>query len=227
MNKYVHALILVFFCLSFFTSFSQQPRINSSNVAKVDNSDISTSIPNNKNDNPSNKTETSLKSVIQNAIENKNISDTTTKLKATVGSADRMINKQHSQQRLTEKGEVIVIKQAVSDDVISNKIAGNNDVFQDNVTYTKEILPTDSKSNNVEQSSQKVTPSVNYKSKVLREDVTPLTNNTSNEISPNKRIYLQEEADDLQAEIALNRNNPNYNMVSKQKKLQQILDLLK
>ncbi len=228
MNRYVHVLIVFSFCLTSFICFSQQSRIKSSSISKAEDTYTPAVVTSTTNNNKTSNPETKIKSAIQNVIANKAISDTTAKLKDSAGSTDRMLNKQHSQQRLVEKGDVVVTEQTITDDgSTNNKMADNNGIFQDNVTYTKESLPTDSTTTISEHKTSKVITSVNYKPKVVREDVVPASNTAPNEIAPNKKIYLQEEADDLQAEIALNRNNPNYDLIGKQKKLQQILDLLK
>lgn len=230
MNKFLYVLNLILFCFISTHGFSQQPRINSSRTAGIDNSVLPINDIASINEKKNNKPESKNKIVKQNTTSDKSIPDNTIVVKAKANTTDRLLNKQHSQERLVEKGDTVIKEQVVDNDANSNsnnKMIDNNGVFQDNVTYIKETTPTESKTNIAEHKSTKVITSVNYKPKVIREDVVPLTNSLPNEISANKRIYLQQEADDLRTEIELYRNNPNYDLVGKQNKLQKILDLLR
>ena len=97
----------------------------------------------------------------------------------------------------------------------------------DNVIYTKEASPENEKIILSEKQLVKVTPSVNYKERVIKEDIHPVVSSTAKvEISSGKRIYLQQEADDLQQEINQNIDNPNYDVAKKQKQLEEIKKML-
>lgn len=228
MNNFLHVLNLILFCFIATVGFSQQTRINSSRTASIDNSVLPTIVNTPNNEKKNIKPESKREIVKQNTTSDKPIADTALIIKAKAGTTDRLLNKQRSQERLVEKGDTVIKEQVINSDVnTTNKMVENSGVYQDNVTYTKETLPNEIKSNITEHKSTKVTTSVNYKPKVVREDVVPAANSLSNEINQNKRIYLQQEADDLKAEITKFQNNPDYDLVSKQKKLQEILDLLK
>jgi hypothetical protein len=96
-----------------------------------------------------------------------------------------------------------------------------------NVTYTKEEIPANTTSNTVSETKKsKVQPSVNYQLKTVKADIHPVTDYSNAGISPNKKIYLQQEADDLQAEINQNSNNPSYDLAAKQKQLDDIKKLI-
>lgn len=110
--------------------------------------------------------------------------------------------------------------------VNAKKSINDNATGQDNVTYNKEIISENQSISTSERSPIKVTTSVNYKPSVLKEDIHPTTETTTT-ITPNKRIYLQQEAEDLQIEITQNANNTNYDLVQKQKLLEYIKTLLK
>ncbi len=109
----------------------------------------------------------------------------------------------------------------------TNKSLNVITTVSDNVTYYKETITENQPISTTEKSPTKVATSINYKSSILKEDVHIITNSTNVEITSNKRIYLQEEADDLQIEIKQNVNNPNYDLVQKQKLLGYIKTLLK
>ena len=109
----------------------------------------------------------------------------------------------------------------------TNKSLNVITTVSDNVTYYKETITENQPISTTEKSPTKVATSINYKSSILKEDVHTITNSTNVEITSNKRIYLQEEADDLQIEIKQNVNNPNYDLVQKQKLLGYIKTLLK
>ncbi|HUM52022.1 MAG TPA: hypothetical protein PK431_09410 [Chitinophagales bacterium] len=96
-----------------------------------------------------------------------------------------------------------------------------------NVTYTKEVEPTQTASNAIsERKPTTMQKSVNYQPKVVKEDIHPIIDYSNTSTPPNKKIYLQQEADDLQAEIDQNRNNPSYDLIAKQKQLDDIKKLI-
>ncbi|HRH56980.1 MAG TPA: hypothetical protein PLS10_04960 [Chitinophagales bacterium] len=148
-----------------------------------------------------------------------------------------------AQINTSEKSDLPIIKNEiaegqtqsrVSDSVPLKKDNENNTLktaatfsSDNNVIYTKEILPESEKISSSEKQLVKVTPSLNYKERVIKEDIHPvLSTNAKVEISSGKRIYLQQEADDLQQEINQNIDNPNYDLAKKQKQLEEIKKML-
>ena len=96
-----------------------------------------------------------------------------------------------------------------------------------NVTYTKEDAVIEPSVSTISERKPITTQkSVNYQPKMVKEDIHPITDYSSTSTPPNKKIYLQQEADDLQIEINQNRNNPAYDLIAKQKKLDDIKKLI-
>jgi len=99
--------------------------------------------------------------------------------------------------------------------------------YTDNsVQYFKETLPEQTAVTNAERKTEKPSVSVNYKQRQVKQDIHPLQDFSHPGISESKRLYLQQEADDLQAEISRNSSNPNYDIATKQRQLEDIRKLL-
>ncbi|MBK9328831.1 MAG: hypothetical protein IPM95_05815 [Sphingobacteriales bacterium] len=108
-----------------------------------------------------------------------------------------------------------------------NLKTANTESFTDNsVRYLKETLPEQATVANSERKTVKPTASVNYKQREVKQDIHPVQDFTHPRISESKRLYLQQEADDLQVEINLNRTNPDYDTAKKQKQLEDIRKLV-
>lgn len=99
---------------------------------------------------------------------------------------------------------------------------------ESNVTYTKVDESAERKGNVItsERAPTKTQKSVNYQPKVVKEDIHPITDYSNTSTPPNKKVYLQQEADDLQLEINQNLNNPSYDLIVKQKQLNDIKKLI-
>jgi hypothetical protein len=152
-------------------------------------------------------------------------------------------NKSTIQLNVSEKSDLPVVKNEITVGQTQSRVSDSvplkkdNDnitlksastfASDDNVIYTKEILLENQKINSSEKQLVKVTPSVNYKERVVKEDIHPGVSTTARiEISSGKRIYLQQEADDLQQEINQNIDNPNYDLAKNQKQLDEIKKML-
>lgn len=108
-----------------------------------------------------------------------------------------------------------------------NLRTADKESFTDNsVQYFKETLPEQITVTNAERKTVKPTASVNYKQREIKQDIHPVQDFTHPGISESKRLYLQQEADDLQVEINQNRNNPGYDIAKKQKQLEDIRKLV-
>lgn len=108
-----------------------------------------------------------------------------------------------------------------------NLRTADKESFTDNsVQYFKETLPEQITVTNAERKTVKPTASVNYKQREIKQDIHPVQDFTHPGISESKRLYLQQEADDLQVEINQNRNNPGYDISKKQKQLEDIRKLV-
>lgn len=224
MINYLQTILLCFFYLSCFSQQTQRTKINNTSI-------INTTHTNKPSSNNTSINEKTINNVVIENVEMQNVISTNSdSIRENInlhsdnsnGIDSKTTSTQTIQPRNTNYDIDITYKKSIIDT--------NSYILQDNVTYTKEPLPQNVEKNISEKKSTKVTTSVNYKPRVIREDVTPTTNNTNNttnDISPNKRIYLQQEADDLQVEISLNKNNPNYNLENSRKKLEYILNLLK
>ncbi|MFN8283673.1 MAG: hypothetical protein U0U67_10690 [Chitinophagales bacterium] len=142
-----------------------------------------------------------------------------------VKTTDKTAGKQANQVRKTK---VVVETTEQAEPVPNNYQTQNNatENFETNVTYTKEDLSVETAANTSERKPNKIQKSVNYQPKVVKEDIHPVTDYTNSGIAPNKKIYLQQEADDLEREIQLNANNPNYDIAAKQKQLDEIKKLI-
>lgn len=144
--------------------------------------------------------------------------------KSDYNSSAKMVTlKQPDQQRKPKVIAEVIETKSIVDDQKQATIEVRPDV---NVTYTKEE-PIASTNNSVSEVKKvKVQKSINYQPKTVKEDIHPITNYTNSGISSNKKIYLQQEADDLQAEINQNANNPAYDLIAKQKQLDDIKKLI-
>ncbi len=110
---------------------------------------------------------------------------------------------------------------------IEKQKPANTEPFTDNsVEYFIETLPEQATVNNAERKTVKPAVSVNYKQREVKQDIHPVQDFTHPGIAESKRLYLQQEADDLQAEIKQNANNPNYDIAKKQRQLEDIRKLL-
>jgi hypothetical protein len=140
-------------------------------------------------------------------------------------SENRQIPKTNTMQlKLADSLLVRKRKTGLQDD---NTINNAQKVFlSDNVTYIKEDLPDYEKTVSSEKTIIKPTPSVNFTPRVIKEDIHPALNYSSTDISSDKRVYLQQEADDLIREMDLNAGNVNYDFAYKKKKLDEIKKML-
>lgn len=152
-------------------------------------------------------------------------------------------NKLPAQVNISEKGDLPIsrneIKEGETQSRVSDSVPFKKDLenatyktsvafsSDNNAIYTKEVLPESEKIISSEKQLVKVTPSVNYKERVIKEDIHPvLSTNAKVEISSGKRIYLQQEADYLQQEINQNMHNPDYDLAKKQAALEEIKKML-
>lgn len=98
--------------------------------------------------------------------------------------------------------------------------------ISENVTYEKEVLPVTGKVIAAEKPRIKVTSSVNHKPKTVKEDIHPVVDYSNAGINSDKRIYLEQEAKDLEREILQNAGKSDYDLVQKQKQLDDIRKML-
>lgn len=210
MEKYLHFILFVFlFISSFYTSNAQTERLKTYAVENISKKNITEEPrPNIPDKNKSVKFK-------QEIIKDKN------HLKLSNISRDSIVN-----IKLTID-ENNTYEQTNIQQINANKSSNTDATNSDNVTYNKETISENQLVTTSERSPIKVATSVNYQPRILKEDVHPVANNSSISITPNKRIYLQQEADDLQIEISQNVNNPNYDLAEKQKLLEYIKTLLK
>ncbi len=138
---------------------------------------------------------------------------------------NQVFNKNQLQNRLTDS----TLSNEISNEDFKYKNNNPSDdriFLSDTVTYFKEIDPLNEKTVLSEKKANKVVPSVNYKPRVVKEDINPVLNYSSADISSEKRVYLQQEAADLQREIDLNKGNTDFDLAFKTKKLDEIKKML-
>lgn len=121
-------------------------------------------------------------------------------------------------------------KKAFDDTKLSTSMTDNKTNVEVNTTYTKELPEENVKNTVSEKVRPKVEKSSNYQPHVVKEDVQNTQvqqRNTAPQVSAMKKVYLQQEADELEQEIEKFKNDPNYNLVEKQKQLEYLKKLLK
>lgn len=113
--------------------------------------------------------------------------------------------------------------------VDSKVLPENNNMNIDlTTTYIREETTGEEKNTNSEVVKQKPVKSENYKPHTVREDIqnVQVQRQSSSSISDMKKTYLKEEAAELEKEIELFKNDPNYNLAEKQKQLADIKKLI-
>ncbi len=111
----------------------------------------------------------------------------------------------------------------------SKVLPENNNINIDlTTTYIREETTGEEKNTNSEGVKLKPVKSENYKPHTVREDIqnVQVQRQSSSSISDMKKIYLKEEAAELEKEIELYKNDPNYNLAEKQKQLAEIKKLI-
>ncbi|HRG36683.1 MAG TPA: hypothetical protein PK355_10360, partial [Chitinophagales bacterium] len=191
-------LITFFFSCNYFSIIAQENRINNFKKTNTEN-------------NIKTKSNTEVlginKAEIQENLKGINTNNTTTQLR---------INDSLSIQKIqTEKG--------INNPEISIQ---NNTAATENASYTKVTFSENEKTTNTERSYTKIKPSINYVPKQVKADIHPIVDYNSAPVNPNKKDYLLQEANDLQREIELNTNNPNYELEKNTRKLEEIRDLI-
>ncbi|HMV15134.1 MAG TPA: hypothetical protein PKD39_10105 [Chitinophagales bacterium] len=199
MYKILHILLIIFFfSCNYFSIIAQENRINNFKKTNTEN-------------NIKTKSNTEVlginKAEIQENLKGINTNNTTTQLR---------INDSLSIQKIqTEKG--------INNPEISIQ---NNTAATENASYTKVTFSENEKTTNTERSYTKIKPSINYVPKQVKADIHPIVDYNSAPVNPNKKDYLLQEANDLQREIELNTNNPNYELEKNTRKLEEIRDLI-
>ncbi|MCC6516751.1 MAG: hypothetical protein IT275_10400 [Chitinophagales bacterium] len=199
MYKILHILLITFFfSCNYFSIIAQENRINNFKKTNTEN-------------NIKTKSNTEVlginKAEIQENLKGINTNNTTTQLR---------INDSLSIQKIqTEKG--------INNPEISIQ---NNTAATENASYTKVTFSENEKTTNTERSYTKIKPSINYVPKQVKADIHPIVDYNSAPVNPNKKDYLLQEANDLQREIELNTNNPNYDLEKNKRKLEEIRDLI-
>ncbi|HNI31688.1 MAG: hypothetical protein U0T07_01765 [Chitinophagales bacterium] len=199
MYKILHILLITFFfSCNYFSIIAQENRINNFKKTNTEN-------------NIKTKSNTEVlginKAEIQENLKGINTNNTTTQLR---------INDSLSIQKIqTEKG--------INNPEISIQ---NNTAATENASYTKVTFSENEKTTNTERSYTKIKPSINYVPKQVKADIHPIVDYNSAPVNPNKKDYLLQEANDLQREIELNTNNPNYELEKNTRKLEEIRDLI-
>ncbi|HNC72335.1 MAG TPA: hypothetical protein PK035_08130 [Chitinophagales bacterium] len=199
MYKILHILLITFFfSCNYFSIIAQENRINNFKKTNTEN-------------NIKTKSNTEVlginKAEIQENLKGINTNNTTTQLR---------INDSLSIQKIqTEKG--------INNLEISIQ---NNTAATENASYTKVTFSENEKTTNTERSYTKIKPSINYVPKQVKADIHPIVDYNSAPVNPNKKDYLLQEANDLQREIELNTNNPNYELEKNTRKLEEIRDLI-
>lgn len=199
MYKILHILLITFFfSCNYFSIIAQENRINNFKKTNTEN-------------NIKTKSNTEVlginKAEIQENLKGINTNNTTTQLR---------INDSLSIQKIqTEKG--------INNPEISIQ---NNTAATENASYTKVTFSENEKTTNTERSYTKIKPSINYVPKQVKADIHPIVDYNSAPVNPNKKDYLLQEANDLQREIELNTNNPNYELEKNKRKLEEIRDLI-
>ncbi|HMW13164.1 MAG TPA: hypothetical protein PKK18_02885 [Chitinophagales bacterium] len=199
MYKILHILLIIFFfSCNYFSIIAQENRINNFKKTNTEN-------------NIKTKSNTEVlginKAEIQENLKGINTNNTTTQLR---------INDSLSIQKIqTEKG--------INNLEISIQ---NNTAATENASYTKVTFSENEKTTNTERSYTKIKPSINYVPKQVKADIHPIVDYNSAPVNPNKKDYLLQEANDLQREIELNTNNPNYELEKNTRKLEEIRDLI-
>lgn len=199
MYKILHILLITFFfSCNYFSIIAQENRINNFKKTNTEN-------------NIKTKSNTEVLSInkaeIQENLKGINTNNTTTQLR---------INDSLSIQKIqTEKG--------INNPEISIQ---NNTAATENASYTKVTFSENEKTTNAERSYTKIKPSINYVPKQVKADIHPIVDYNSAPVNPNKKDYLLQEANDLQREIELNTNNPNYELEKNKRKLEEIRDLI-
>lgn len=206
MIKHLHFILLIAI-LSLFSTviFSQNGRVKATNAKTIQG--VFENNSSNQKTLPANISEK------EDMVQTKNeVKTSVTQLRSSIDSA-LVTGKKNKQQ------DDASFKSAQSAQKIPNT---------DNVNYIKEDLPENEKLLSAEKKSVKVVPSVNYKPRIIKSDIqpVPVVDNSKIEINSNKRIYLQQEADDLQREINQNTGNVNYDLAKKQQQLESIKKML-
>lgn len=102
-------------------------------------------------------------------------------------------------------------------------------VVDNSVTFVKTDDSKELQNNTVSETVHvKPVKSENFKPHTVREDIqnVQIQQQSSSSISEMKKAYLKEEAADLEKEIELFKNDPNYNLAEKQKQLADIKKLI-
>lgn len=199
MYKILHILLITFFSsCNYFSIIAQENRINNFKKTNTEN-------------NIKTKSNTEVlginKAEIQENLKGINTNNTTTQLR---------INDSLSIQK-------IQLDKGINNLEISTQ---NNTAATENASYTKVTFSENEKTTNAERSYTKIKPSINYVPKQVKADIHPIVDYNSAPVNPNKKDYLLQEANDLQREIELNTNNPNYDLEKNKRKLEEIRDLI-
>ncbi len=111
----------------------------------------------------------------------------------------------------------------------SKVLLENNNIHVDlTTTYFHEEAIVEEKNTKSEVVKQKPVKSENYKPHTVREDIqnVQVQRQSSSSISDMKKVYLKEEAAELEKEIELFKNDPNYNLAEKQAQLEKVKKLI-
>lgn len=212
MARYLHFIVSFIFIMLFHFSISaQNVRVNKK--SSINNLSI--------------KKESSIEKKVGNVLGEKQhvISDSKSKSIVNIKTSDFTIDSIVSVKK--ELG--LYNKDKVGDNSIENIVTNKINIIapDDNVTYTKEEFQENEVVTVSEIKPFKVTQSQDFKPHILKEDTPKITDYSTLTITNNKRIYLQQEQEDLELEINQNKHNPDYDLIQNQKKLDYIKTLLK
>lgn len=211
------------------TSFAQNTnnRVNkitnvipSKEIKENVNTENTTSV---KNNNSQSEIETKGKEIKLENSENLRPSNPKKKIEFDIEKSNNRIAEQEAKMKL-ENNQVVQSENLNIKEAISNSETPIN--WEENTTAIKVVEPEEYKTINTEYKPQKVTKSVNYTERKIKEDIHPTTQE-SNKISAFKKTQLEEEAIQIKKIMDDNKTNPEFNKTFYQSKLDKINMLLK